>query len=226
MARSSWLERHRYAVHAIAKPGRSRAIIEDMSQMTGASCTMNLGAFHTKAIVAVLADGVRKVVVKTRPARAAVEFSRGRIERERTSSTCERAFAVLLIERTCIGVFGRCSSEHGVSLRREPLAPFRVGEMKCGGYSRHSRGIIGAYQPPCERAEGCSCAKPKELAASRLSERSFHADIFVVEGRMVTGRSVTCVAARTNAGLEACFRSLSPCYVPLPLRLHCSPVSP
>ncbi len=73
------LKLQRDAIHAIAKPGRLRAIGKDMPQMGFAPRASNLGPPHEERAVFILADGIGgDGLVKTRPSRPRLEFRIGR----------------------------------------------------------------------------------------------------------------------------------------------------
>src|SRR5215475_5604758 len=67
-------EPHRDAVHAIAQSRRRRAVVENVTEMTEATCAMHLGARHEKRAVSLGLHGIRQWPIEARPACAALEL--------------------------------------------------------------------------------------------------------------------------------------------------------
>src|SRR3954467_14227706 len=78
---SGRLERHRYAVHAVAQAGWGRAVIEDVAEMAAAAGAEHFGARLDGASIGAGDDRVRQRAKEARPARSALEFGGGRIKR-------------------------------------------------------------------------------------------------------------------------------------------------
>src|ERR1700694_2157395 len=115
----------RSRIHAVAKPGRLRAIREDVSQMRVAKRAFDCRSQHARAEIFFLAHIFRgDWLPKARPARAGVEF-RSLVERRVAAidATVEPR-RVLIVERTGKSEFGRRTPRYVVLQRRELLLPF------------------------------------------------------------------------------------------------------
>lgn len=117
----------RDAVHAIAKTGRRRAVIENVAEMAAATATVHFGSCEHEPVVARRFNGVRQRPIETRPTRAAVEL-RGRIEQPQIAA-CARVTsrALLLIERTRHRGFRAVVAQDRILIGVENSMPFFVG---------------------------------------------------------------------------------------------------
>src|SRR6185295_17029199 len=88
----------RHAVDAIAQPGRRRAVVEDMPEMTAATPAMHLGARQQQHVVGTPPQRVRERPVKARPAGAAVIFRLRREQGQRAGSARKGALALFAVE--------------------------------------------------------------------------------------------------------------------------------
>src|ERR1700722_7577813 len=72
-------ERHGDPVHAVAKTGRARPIVEHMAEMSAAAVAMRLGPLHRQKGVVRGADGAVERLPETRPSGLAVVLGLGGI---------------------------------------------------------------------------------------------------------------------------------------------------
>src|SRR5438309_384093 len=94
------------AVHAIAKAGRLRAVVEEMAEVATAAAAENLGALHAEGAVGALGDRMGERLPEARPTGAAFELGRGSEERQGAAGAGEDAVPVLLEKRRGAGAFG------------------------------------------------------------------------------------------------------------------------
>ena len=100
------LENHGDTVHAVAKPGRLRTVIEDVTEMAAAAAAIDSRPQHAKGYVSRGADRVLQRGPEARPARATVEFGRRREEGKVTPGAGERAAPLLVEQRAGEGTLG------------------------------------------------------------------------------------------------------------------------
>src|SRR4051812_28531940 len=97
-----FLQLQRRGVHAITEAGRLWAIVEDVTKMTFAACTQNLGAVHEKLAIGFRLNRLRRNRrVETRPA-AARFVLRFRIKKFLTAA-CALVNALLVTVRILAG---------------------------------------------------------------------------------------------------------------------------
>src|SRR3954471_20404133 len=92
-------EVHGDAVHAVAQPGRLRAVVEDVAEMPAATRAMDLGARHEERVVGRGLDRAVDWLVEARPTGAGVELGLGGEERLAAGRAGEGALALLVVER-------------------------------------------------------------------------------------------------------------------------------
>src|SRR5260370_12189854 len=139
----------RKAVHAVAKAGRFRPVVEDVAEMAAAAAAVNFGPQHPKSTVFGLADGVLERLIKTRPAGAALEFRFRGEQRQIAAGAGEDALAMLLEQRARTGALGPFLAQDFVLLRRQLRAPFRIGLF----HLEFLRGGVRASAQPTEGGE-------------------------------------------------------------------------
>src|SRR5581483_2853171 len=132
----SWLARpthllrlklHGDAVDAVAQPGRRRPILEDVAQVAAAAAAVHLRADHAVAFVDRGLDGARNGIVEGGPAGAALELPLRHEQGLVTARAEERAGPLLVVERAAARRLGAVPSHDRVLLRRQQLAPLRLG---------------------------------------------------------------------------------------------------
>src|ERR1700680_4375230 len=87
------LERHGDAVHAIAKTGRGRSIVEHMAEMSAAAVAVDLGPLHRQKRVVRGADGAIEGLPEARPTGPAVELGLGGKQGQVAARAGERSLA-------------------------------------------------------------------------------------------------------------------------------------
>src|SRR3546814_5571598 len=92
-----------------------------MPQMPAAAPAMHLGARIAKLAVGRGRDGALQRRPETRPAGMAFEFGLARIERQRAAGAGEGAGAMLVVQRTGEGPFGRRFAQHLILERGQPF---------------------------------------------------------------------------------------------------------
>src|SRR5712672_3746263 len=97
--RWSRTEYQRKAVNAVAQAGRLRPVVENVTEMAAAAAAVDFGPQHPEGAVFGLADGVVERLIKTRPARAALEFRLRGEQRQVAAGAGEYALAMLLEKR-------------------------------------------------------------------------------------------------------------------------------
>src|SRR5882757_8597341 len=107
--------------------GRRRAIIEDMAEMTTAAAAMHFGTDHAMAAIHRGLNRPRLGIVEARPAGAAFELFPGSKQGLIASRAIERAGALLVIERTTAGPFGRVMTKDLILLGAQQATPLFVG---------------------------------------------------------------------------------------------------
>src|SRR5215471_13808624 len=95
--------------------------------MAAAAAAVHLGALHAVAVVRGGLDRARLRIVEARPAGPAVELALRAKQRLAAADTAERAGALLVVERAAARRLGAVAAQHLVLVRREQLAPFRIG---------------------------------------------------------------------------------------------------
>src|SRR5215472_12530629 len=92
------LEPQRDAVHAVAQPGRLRAVLEHVPEMAPAAAAMHLVAYHEVGGVARGGDRVLERLPEARPAGVAVELGRGGEQRQVAARARKGPGALLVVE--------------------------------------------------------------------------------------------------------------------------------
>src|SRR5262249_39573266 len=95
--------------------------------MAAAAAAVHLGAAHAVAEVLGGLDRVRLRIVEARPGGSAVELALGAKQWLAAADAAERAGALLVVERAAARRLGAVAAQHVVLLRRQQLAPFRIG---------------------------------------------------------------------------------------------------
>ncbi len=121
------VKHQRKTVHAVAKSGRFRAVVEDVAEMAAAAAAMHLGAHHAEGAVRGRADRIVQRLPEARPAGAALILGLGREQRQVAAGAGEGALAVLLEQRARSRPLGALVAQDLVLLRRQLRAPFGVG---------------------------------------------------------------------------------------------------
>ena len=121
------LEDQRYTIDAVPQTGRLGPVVEYMAEMAAASSAVDGGPDHAQRGISFRDDGLLNRSPEARPARAALEFGRGREGVESAARTCKRAAPLLMQERARKRALGGLMAQHRVLIRGEQLAPFRVG---------------------------------------------------------------------------------------------------
>src|SRR5262245_13087852 len=121
------LEREGDAVDAVAQAGGRRAVGEHMAQVAAAAAAVHLRAHHEVAAVLGGLHGARLRIVEARPAGAALELGLGNEQRLSAAGALERAGPLLGKQRAAARRLGAVLAHDVVLLRREQLAPLRVG---------------------------------------------------------------------------------------------------
>src|SRR3979411_2470667 len=121
------VEHQRKAVHAVARAGRLRSVVEDVTEMAAAAAAMNFGPQHPQGPVFGLADGVLERLIKTPPAGAALELRLRSEQWQVAAGAGEDALAMLLEERARSRTLGALLAQDVILLRRQLRAPFRIG---------------------------------------------------------------------------------------------------
>ncbi len=120
-------ELQRDAVYAVALAGRRGAVVEDVAEMAAATGAAHLRAPDAEEAAA--GGDVRRVdrLVEARPAGAGIELGLGAEERQAAAGAHEGAGARLVVERAGERPLGAPLPQDAVLLRRQLLAPLRVG---------------------------------------------------------------------------------------------------
>ena len=114
------LECHCYTIHAIAKTGWRRPIIEHVAEMSSTPAAVDFGAsHHPKQPVFRCAYRLIKWLPEAWPPRVAIEFDLGGKQGQIASCARERSRPLFMIKRTAIGRLGPLLSEHGVLIPRQ-----------------------------------------------------------------------------------------------------------
>jgi hypothetical protein len=155
---------HCNAIDAVSKMGGGRPIVEDVTEVTSAICTMNLCADHSVAPVHGRLHAAFDRPVEAWPARAALKFSLGFKERLTATRTGERTGPLLQKQRATPRSL--CSvSAHDVILRGcQHPSPFALGTRKWKRLRAHVR-----FKPILLSWAGGLHAGPKSLPLSPLS---------------------------------------------------------
>src|SRR5216683_931556 len=148
--RLAGVEVERYAVHAIAQPGRLRPVLEDMAEMPAAPAAMHLGAGHEEAAVGVGLDHILERRREARPAGAAVELGGGVEQGLAAAGAVIDPGAVLLVERARAGALGAVLAQYPILLGREAPAPFLVAQRHLEILARRSLGRRAAAAQAAE----------------------------------------------------------------------------
>ena len=104
-------------IHAITLMSRSWTIIKDMSKMTAAAMTVNLGSDHEKPAILAGFNAARQGSPKTRPVGAAVKFSLRTVDGKITAGTCIGSFGGFMAEWAAAGPFGAMAAQDSVLCR-------------------------------------------------------------------------------------------------------------
>jgi hypothetical protein len=157
-AESGRTEGHGDAVHAVAKTGGLRTVVEHVAEVTTAALAKHLGARHSEAVVGALENGSVQRPPETRPPGAAVEFGVGGEQVQRASGTAEDATSVFVVERTAVRHLGARLAQNVVLIGAQQLLPLGVGmgdlEITC----RTGRRGTSARGGPEDRGRGRACA--------------------------------------------------------------------
>ena len=106
---------------------RRRPIRKNMAQMAAAAAAMHLGAYHAMAPIPAVLDGAFAGIVKTRPARAAIEFF-ARHEKTLSASRADKyAWPLFMIEGAASRCLRAMRAHHAILFRREKAPPFLIG---------------------------------------------------------------------------------------------------
>ena len=100
-----------------------------MAQMTAATGAMDFGAGHEQRAIRLSFDGIGQRLVKARPSCAAFKFRFRREHRQIATGAAKRALALFAIERARAGALGAVLAQDIVSVRRQPLSPFFIGQL-------------------------------------------------------------------------------------------------
>src|SRR5579885_3627280 len=122
------LECQSRAVDAIARPGRLRAVGEDVAKMRLAFGAAHLGAAHEQGSVLVLAHRFPlRGRIEARPAGAGLVFRVGAEQRFAAADAAIHALPLLRVIRMAEGPLCAMLARHVVLLRRKLLPPLRLG---------------------------------------------------------------------------------------------------
>src|SRR6478735_2342393 len=118
--------------------------------MAAAIGAMHLGADHAELAVFAGLDRAFQRLVEARPARTALELLAGFEQLLAAAGAGEGAGALLEVERAGAGPLRAMAAQDLVLLRRQPLAPLRVGQLEREGLVRLLRLAEHAHQTHCD----------------------------------------------------------------------------
>src|SRR5688572_23401234 len=128
MSGSSWNEAERHRVHAVAQAGGSRAVVENMAEMRGATCAADFLPARAGGLALALDQVMaRDGLPEARPAGAGVVLGLGVVQRGIAADAAIEPRPRLPVVRPRKRPFGARLARHRIRRRRQLAAPFAVG---------------------------------------------------------------------------------------------------
>src|SRR6185295_1491779 len=156
-------EAERDAVHAVAKPGRLRPVVEDVAEVSAAAAAVHLGADHHEGAVLGGLHRAGERGVEARPAGVALELRLRREEGKGAAGAEEAAVTVLVEQRARPRALGSLVPEDVVGRGREEGLPLGVGLLDLEGLALRGRGRLAA----AEEGDGAHGERATDQRAAR-----------------------------------------------------------
>src|SRR5258708_36380043 len=159
------LQFQRRRIDAVAQACRSRAVVEDVAEMTVAFRAQYLGADHAMGHVALLVDmAVDRGRGKTRPAAAGIELGVGFEQRLPAAGAGIGALALLMLVFAGERPLGRLLAQHRILHRRQLAAPLGLALLDLAGRRLGvGHGISFILDRHCERSEAIHATARREM---------------------------------------------------------------